>query len=112
MPEVARWSESVGVSWDVYQKYFVVDTVARFVGKRWMDGDEANVGTMRVPSYGVVDVRLAGEYQNFFWAVNVQNLFNKLYFDYGLDNSFPGQFFSVYPLPGRIIQFRLGARFG
>ena len=110
VPEVARWSGSAGFSWDVYQKYFVVDAVARFVGKRWMDGDEANLGVMRVPSYGVVDVRLAGEYQNFFWALSVQNLFDKLYFDYGLDQGFG--FLSVYPLPGRTIQFKLGARFG
>jgi iron complex outermembrane recepter protein len=110
VPEVARWSGSAGFSWDVYQKYLVVDAVARFVGKRWMDGDEANLGAMRVPSYGVVDVRLAGEYQNFFWALSVQNLFDKLYFDYGLDQGFG--FLSVYPLPGRTIQFKLGARFG
>ena len=66
VPEVARWTESVGFSWDVYQKYFVVDAVTRFVGKRWMDGDEANLGRMRVPSYGVVDVRFAGEYRSVF----------------------------------------------
>jgi iron complex outermembrane receptor protein len=113
IPEVARWTGAAGFSWDVYRKYFTIDTVARFVGKRFMDGDEANLGQMRVPSYGVVDVRFAGEVENLFWAVNVQNLFDRQYFDYGLDTSFTGnQFFSVYPLPGRVIQFKLGARFG
>ena len=113
VPEVSRWTESAGFSWDVYQKYLTIDAVARFVGKRFMDGDEANLGLMPVPSYGVVDVRFAGEVKNLFWAINVQNLFNKQYFDYGLDTSgFGVQSFSVYPLPGRVIQFKLGARFG
>ena len=83
------------------------------VGKRFLDGDEANVGRMMVPSSAVVDVRFGGEYENLFWALSVQNVFNRLYFDYGLDNSFPGNtFFSIYPLPGRTFQFKLGARFG
>ena len=88
--------------------------MTRFVGKRWMDGDEANLGRMRVPSVrrGRCAVR-AGSTDRYFWAFNVQNLFNKLYFDYGLDTAASGQqFFSLYPLPGRTIQFKLGARFG
>ena len=113
VPEVARRSGSAAVSWDIYKKYLTLDAVARFAGKRFMDGDEANAGSMRVPSYAVVDLRLGGEYENLFWAVNVQNLFNRLYFDYALDGSFPGfPFLSIYPLPGRTIQFKLGARFG
>ena len=113
VPEVARWSAAAGVSWDIYKKYLTLDGVVRYVGKRYMDGDEANTGAMMVPSHTVVDLRLGGEYGNLFWAINVQNLFDRLYFDYGLDGSFPGsQFFSLYPLPGRTIQFRLGARFG
>jgi iron complex outermembrane receptor protein len=68
---------------------------------------------MLIPSYTVVDVRLGGEIEQFYWSLSVQNLFNKLYFDYGLDGSFTGnQFFSVYPLPGRVVMGRLGVRFG
>ena len=105
--------ESASVSWDIYPKYLTFDGVVRLVGKRFLDGDEANVGRMLVPSTTMVDVRFGGEYQNLFWAVSVQNLFNRLYFDYGLDNSFPGNtFFSLYPLPGRTFLFKLGARFG
>ena len=62
----------------------------------------------------MVDVRFGGEYDRYFWALSVQNVFNKLYFDYGLDQSgFPAtQFFSIYPLPGRTFKFKVGAHFG
>ncbi len=112
VPEVARRSASAGVTWDIYQKYLMFDGVVRYVGKRFMDGDEANTGAMMVPAYTVVDLRLGGEIDKFFWSVSVQNAFNKLYFDYGLDGSFPGnQFFSVYPLQGRTYMVRTGATF-
>ncbi len=113
MPEVARWTGSATVSWDIVPKYLTFDGTVRLAGKRFLDGDEANVGRMMVPASTTVDVRFAGEYQNLFWALSVQNVFNRLYFDYGLDNSFPGNtFFSLYPLPGRTFKFKLGAYFG
>jgi iron complex outermembrane receptor protein len=90
----------------------VLDAVARFTGKRFLDGDEANAGLMMVPATTVVDLRLGGEIDKFFWSVSVQNLFNRQYFDYGLDTSFPGnQFVSVYPLPGRTFMLRAGMTF-
>jgi len=112
VPEVARWSGSAAMSWDLYGKHLVLDAVARFTGKRFLDGDEANAGAMMVPAATVVDLRLGGEIDRFFWSVSVQNLFDRKYFDYGLDGSFPGnQFVSVYPLPGRTFLLRAGMTF-
>jgi iron complex outermembrane receptor protein len=113
VPEVPRWAGSASVAWNIYQKYLTFDGVVRFAGKRYMDGDENNsTAIMMVPSYAVVDARLGGEINKFFWSVSVQNLFNRLYFDYGLNNSFPGnQSLSIYPLPGRTVMLRAGASF-
>ena len=112
IPEVARWSASAGLTWNIYRKYLTFGGVVRYVGKRFMDGDEANTGAMMVPAHTVVDIRLGGEIDRFFWSLAVQNLFNQLYFDYGLDGSFPGnQFFSVYPLPSRTFLLQAGATF-
>ncbi len=112
VPEVARWSGSTAVSWNIYRKYLTFDGVVRYVGKRFVDGDEANVGATLVPDYTLVDLRLGGEIDRFFWSVSVQNLFNTNYFEYALDTSFPGNLFvSVYPLPGRTIMLRAGATF-
>jgi len=113
VPEVARVAGSTAVSWDIYRKYLTFDGVVRATGQRFLDGDEANVGRMKVPSVAVVDVRLGGEMQSFYWALTVQNLFNRQYFDYGLDNSFPGNLFlSIYPLQGRTVMGRAGVKFG
>ncbi|MES1155859.1 MAG: TonB-dependent receptor, partial [Pseudorhodoplanes sp.] len=70
---------------------------------------EANTGTMILPAYTVVDVRIGGEVDQFFWSLSVQNLFNKLYTDYALDQGFG--FFAFYPLPGRIVMAKAGVKF-
>jgi iron complex outermembrane receptor protein len=112
VPEVSRWSGSAGASWDIYRKYLTVEAVARYVGKRFADGDEENAGASMIPAYTVVDLRLGGEVDRFFWSLSVQNIFNKNYYDYALDQSFPGfPFVSIYPLPGRIVTLRAGATF-
>jgi iron complex outermembrane receptor protein len=112
VPEVARWTGSTGLSWDIYRRYLTTDVVARFAGKRFSDGDEANVSPIRIPSSTVVDLRLGGEIRNFFWSFSVQNLFDYKYYDYALDTSFPGNtFVSVYPLPGRTFLLSAGATF-
>jgi iron complex outermembrane receptor protein len=109
VPVVSRWTASGALSWDVMQKYLVLDAVARYAGERFLDNDEANRGTLKIPSYTVVDLRVGGEVQRFFWSFAVQNLFDRKYFDYGLDASF-GAFLSynVYPLPGRTYMLRAG----
>ena len=43
---------------------------------------------MKIPSHAVFDVRIGGEIDKFFWSFAVQNLFDRKYFDYGLDASF------------------------
>lgn len=112
IPEVARWSGSAGASWDVYSKYLTLDVVARITGKRYADGDEANLGANMIPAYAVFDLKVGGEIDRFLWSLSVQNLFDKSYYDYALDQSFPGnQFVQTYPLPGRVFMARAGATF-
>ena len=72
VPEVARWTGSATVSWDVFPKYLTFDGTVRLAGKRFLDGDEANFGRMMVPASTTVDVRFAGEYKNLFGALTVQ----------------------------------------
>ncbi|MDO9411693.1 MAG: TonB-dependent receptor [Pseudolabrys sp.] len=112
VPEVARWSGSAGASFDVYRKYLTLDVTARMTGKRFADGDEANLGNNMIPGYAVFDLKVGGEFDRFFWSLSVQNVFDKSYYDYALDQSFPGnQFVQTYPLPGRLFMARAGATF-
>lgn len=110
VPLVSRWTENLGLSWDVYQKFAVFDAVVRWVGDRRMDNDQANFQPM-IPSHATVDVRLGGEVKNLFWSVAVQNLFNVQYFDYAVASSATFGRYNAYPLPGRIYMVKAGATF-
>jgi iron complex outermembrane recepter protein len=110
VPLVSPWTGTTGVSWDAWQKYLTVDVVARFVGERRMDNDQRNVQPM-TPAHTLVDVRLAGEVDRFYWSLAVQNLFNEDYFDYAAASSFTIGRYSAYPQPGRTYQVRAGMTF-
>jgi iron complex outermembrane receptor protein len=110
VPEVANWSGSTTFSWDIYGKYLTADLTTRYFSDRWLDGDEANVGRMKVPAYAMVDVRVGGAFDRYFWSITAQNLFDRKIFDYGLDQSFGAfTFINLYPLPGRTVMLRVGA---
>jgi iron complex outermembrane receptor protein len=110
VPLVAKWSGSLGLSWDIYQKYVVFDGVVRWVGNRRMDNDQPNVQPL-IPAHTTVDVRLGGEVKNFFWSFSVQNLFNTLYYDYAVASTATLGRYNAYPLAGRTFMAKAGATF-
>jgi len=110
VPLVSRWTGNVGLSWNVYKKLAVFDAVVNYVGDRRMDNDQANFQPM-IPAHTTVDVRLGGEWENLFWSVSVQNLFDKEYFDYAVASSSTFGRYNAYPLPGRTFLVKAGATF-
>ena len=109
VPVVSRWTSSTTATWNIWQKYLMLDATIRYRSNRFLDQDEANRGEVMIPSYTLWDLRLAGEADRFFWSVAVENLFNRKYFDYGLDQSGPGfPFFPIYTLPGRMVTVKAG----
>lgn len=110
VPLVSRFTASGGVTWNVWEKYFVVDATVRYWGDRFMDNDQAN-RQKPIPGDATVDFKLSGEYQHFFWSLSVNNLFNALYYDYAIASSFTDGRFSAYPLPGRTYMVKAGATF-
>ncbi len=110
VPLVSPWTASAAVSWDIYQKYLVLDAVARFFSDRRMDNDQRNVQPL-IPGTAVVDVRVGGEIDKFFWSLSVQNVFNTLYFDYAIASAFTFGTYNAYPLPGRTYLVRAGMQF-
>jgi iron complex outermembrane receptor protein len=113
VPLVSRWTGSAGVSWDVYKKYFTFDAVARVFGPRRMDNDSANL-QVEIPGQTLIDLRIGGEYQNVFWSLSVQNLFDVHYFEYAVSSvdfitNLPvvGTY-NAYPLPGRTVMAKAG----
>jgi iron complex outermembrane receptor protein len=110
VPLVSRFTASGGVTWNVWQNYFVVDATVRYWGDRFMDNDQAN-RQKPIPGDATVDFKLSGAYQHFFWSLSVNNLFNALYYDYAIASAFTDGKFSAYPLPGRTYMVKAGATF-
>lgn len=117
VPLVSPWTGSAGIAWNIIDRRLVFDGVVRYAGKRYLDQDNANVGSFMLPSQTVVDVKLGGELENFFWSVSVQNLFDRKLIDYGLDFSYNDFFtgarvdsYSLYPQPGRTYMVKAGLK--
>ena len=110
MPLVSRYTANAGVTWNVWQKYLVLDAAVRYFGDRRMDNDQANTQRL-IPGAATVDLKLSGEYDRFFWSVSANNLFDVLYYDYAVASSFTPGRFNAYPLPGRTFIVKAGATF-
>ena len=109
VPLVSRWTSSAAAMWDIIPKTLTFDTTVRYGSSRWIDGDEANSATYKLPAYVVVDLRLGGEVDRFFWSASVQNLFDRQLVDYAV--IFAPNFYSAYPLPGRTVMFKAGVKY-
>jgi iron complex outermembrane receptor protein len=110
VPLVSRYTGSLGASWNVWQKYLVLDTTARFFSARRLDNDQANVQP-EIPAQGLLDLKLSGEVDRFFWSAAVNNVFDTQYFDYGVASAFTPGRYNVYPLPGRSFVVKAGMTF-
>lgn len=110
VPLVSPWTGSVAVSWDIYRKYLVLDAVARFFSNRRMDNDQINFQP-QIPGKAVVDLRVGGEIDRFFWSASVQNVFDVLYFEYAIASAFTLGTYNAYPLPGRTFLVKAGMTF-
>jgi iron complex outermembrane receptor protein len=110
IPLVSRVTANAGVSWNIWQKYFVADATVRYWGTRRMDNDQANTQGL-IPANATVDFKLSGEYDRYFWSLSVNNVFNALYYDYAVASSFTDGRFAAYPLPGRTYMLKSGVTF-
>jgi iron complex outermembrane receptor protein len=110
VPLVSRYTGNLGVTWNIWDNYLVLDATLRAWSSRVMDNDQANTQT-RIPGDATIDLKLSGAYEHFFWSVSVNNLLNALYYDYAIASSFTPGRFNAYPLPGRTFLVKAGATF-
>jgi iron complex outermembrane receptor protein len=111
VPLVSPWTGSVGVTWNIFKRHLMFDGVVRYMGERRMDNDQANFQP-QIPAATLVDLRLGGELDQFFWAVSVENVFNEMYYDYAVASATLTNVgvFNAYPLPGRTFMLRAGMK--
>lgn len=110
VPLVSRISGSAGFSWNVWQNYLVLDANARFWGTRRLDNDQANTQPV-IPANATLDLKLSGQYDRFFWSAAVINVFDVLYYDYGIASATTQGAYAIYPLPGRTFMLKAGMTF-
>jgi iron complex outermembrane receptor protein len=110
VPLVSRLTGSFGVSWNVWQKYVVVDATLRAWSSRRMDNDQPNTQPT-IPANATADLKISGEIDRFFWSVSVNNLFNAEYYDYAVASASWAGVFNAYPLPGRTYMVKAGVTF-
>jgi iron complex outermembrane receptor protein len=123
IPLVSRWSGYVGFSWEIVPKWVTLDVTSTLFGARRMDNDQINQQPL-IPAEATIDVKLAGQYDRFFWSASVLNLLDKHYYDYAIASGgiaggpfFPSGLpptiglFNAFPLAGRTFLLQAGANF-
>jgi iron complex outermembrane receptor protein len=111
VPLVSRLSGNAGFTWNIWQRYLVLDANARFWSSRRFDNDQPNKQPL-IPANGTIDLKLSGEINQLFWSVSVINLLNNYYYDYGIASATVGNgSYSIYPLPGRTFMVKAGMTF-
>ena len=115
VPLVSRWTGSAAVSWDVLPT--MADVRRRgALRRRPAHGQRSDQPPAADPGAYLVDVRLGGEIDQFFWSISVLNLFDDQYFDYAIASPFPFGFdsalgiYNAYPQPGRTFMLRAGVK--
>ncbi len=110
VPLVSRVTGSAGLSWDIVDRLATLDAGVRRVGERRFDNDQANFQPT-IPGHTLLDLRLAGRVEWASWSLAVNNLLDVKYFDYGIARASTFGTSNAYPLPGRTLMARIGARF-
>ena len=81
------------------------NVLANYVGQRYFINDQAN-NFSPLSGYFTVGMNLAYNYKDFSATFGINNLFDKMYSEYGVYSTFAGQK-GYYPSPGRNFYFRV-----
>ena len=113
IPLISPWTANAGLTWGIWRRWVIYDVMLHFAGERRLDNDSANAQPL-IPAHAVVDMRIggqipvAGRVKNAFWSFTVQNVFNDMYYDYGIASTTTIGRFNAYPQPGRTFMLRAG----
>ena len=100
MPLVPEHKLNLALAWEVAAHTRLSAALTAF-SKQFMDNDEPNTLGVQIPSFALVDVKLAREFGWGRVAAAVNNLFDQQYYTYAVRSQFTADRYAVYPLPGR-----------
>jgi iron complex outermembrane receptor protein len=102
VPLVPEHKLNLGFAWDIGPRMQLSGAMTA-VSSQHMDNDEPNSLGVQIPSYAIVDLKLA---RGFAWgrlSAAVNNLFDEQYYTYAVRSQFTADRYAVYPLPGRTL---------
>ena len=93
IPLISRWTGNAGLTWDIWRKWLVYDLTLHYAGSAGSTTTAQYAAAD--PGAHVVDMRIGGQFRvpdqvkngfskNTFWSFAVQNVFNDMYYDYGI----------------------------
>lgn len=100
VPLVPEHKLNLGLAWDIDARTRLSGALTA-VSAQFMDNDEPNSLGVKIPSYAVLDLKLAHEFGWGRLALAANNLLDERYYTYAVRSQFTGDRYAVYPLPGR-----------
>jgi iron complex outermembrane receptor protein len=99
IPLVPKHLVSVTAMWQPTQQWNLVGVV-RYVGEQRFDNDQSNTFPSKMPAYTATDFKVTRAIGRWRLSAQVNNLFGKEYFSYGIRNG-AGTSYNAYPAPER-----------
>ena len=102
VPLVPKHKVNIAAAWDVAARTTLSGALTA-QSSQVLDNDEPNTLGRRIPSFAVLDLKLA---QNEKWgriSLMVNNALNQHYYTYAVRSAFTVDRYGVYPLPGRTV---------
>jgi iron complex outermembrane recepter protein len=110
IPLVPEKLASLHLVWQPAERWNLIGTV-RYVGEQRFDNDQSNSFPGKMPDYTLVDIKATHALGDWFLSAQIDNLFAKEYFSYGIRNN-AGDSFNAYPAAERSFFLTAQYRFG
>ncbi|MDH3320938.1 MAG: TonB-dependent receptor, partial [Betaproteobacteria bacterium] len=104
VPLVPEHKLNLGCAWDLGARTRLSGALTA-VSSQFMDNDEPNSLGVKIPAYGVLDLKLAREFGWGRFALALNNVLDERYYTYAVRSNFTPDKYNVYPLPGRTLSF-------
>ncbi len=98
VPLVPRWQVSMGAAWRIGAATQLAGSFV-YLDEQFLNNDFANALPQRIPSYGVLDLKLTHRIRDWILGLEVKNLLDRSYYTYGGADSLGTV--KVFPAPER-----------